>query len=66
MAIEYFNHYGEKGESTLVKDLKKYLADLSKTSDIIIITRQNTIKVTNWFIKNEIYQFTHTITNKMI
>lgn len=66
IVTEYFNHHGENGESALIKDLKKYLADLSKTSEIMVITRQDTFKVTNWFLKHDLYQFTHTITNTMI
>lgn len=66
IVTEYINHYDKNGESILVKDLKKYLADLSKTSEIIVITRQDTFKVTNWFLRNDLYQFTHTITNAMI
>lgn len=66
IVTEYFNHHGEKGEYALVQDLKKYLADLSKTSEIMIITRQDTFKVTNWFLRHDLYQFTHTITNTMI
>lgn len=66
IATEYFNHYGEKYESILVKELKKHLADLSTKSEIIIITHQDTFKVTNWLLKHDLYQFTHTITNTAI
>lgn len=66
IVTEYFNHHGKDGESILVQELKKYLAYLSNTSEIIVITRQDTFKVTNWFIKHDLYQFTHTITNTMI
>lgn len=63
IVVDYFNQYGEKGKSMLIKDLKKNLADLSKTSDITIITQQDTFKVTNWFIKHDLYKFTEIITN---
>lgn len=66
IVTEYFNHHGECGESELVQDLRKYLADLSKNSQIIVITQQEPYKVTNWFIKHDLYQFTHIITNTMI
>lgn len=66
IVAEYFNHHGNKGESELVQDLRKHLADLAKTSEITVITRQDTFKVTNWFIKHDLYQFTHTITNTAI
>lgn len=66
IVVEYFNQYGKKGEAKLVRDFKRHLAVLSKTSEIIVITGQDTFKVTNWFIKHELYQFTHTITNTMV
>lgn len=66
IVTEYFSHYGKNTEFALVKDLKKHLSDLSKNSKIIVITRQETYKVTNWFIKNNLYQFIHTITNTAI
>lgn len=66
IVTEYFNHHGKNGATVLVQDLKKYLTDLSKNSEIIVITGQDTFKVTNWFIKHDLYQFTHTITNTMI
>jgi len=66
IVTEYFNHHGKGGESALVQDLRKHLSDLAKTSEIIVITRQDTFKVTNWFIKHDLYQFTHSITNATI
>lgn len=63
---EYINKFGENGEEFLIQDLKKYLQDLSKTSKIMVITRQNTFKITNWFLKNDLYQFTDNITNPTI
>jgi hypothetical protein len=66
IVTDYFNQYGEKYEYILTKDLKKYLACLSKKSEIVIITSQDTHKVTNWLIKNDLYQFTHTVTNTAI
>lgn len=66
IVAEYFNNYGERYKFKLIKDLKKHLASLSQRSEVIIITRQDTHKVTNWFIKHELYQFTHMITNSAI
>jgi len=66
IVAEYFNQYGKKYSVKLVRDLKRHLADLAKTSEIVVITRQDTFKVTNWFIKNDLYQFTHSITNATI
>lgn len=63
---EYHNEHGEKYEYILIKDLKKYLAKLSQRSEVIVITNQNVHKVTNWFIKNDLYKFTHTIANAAI
>lgn len=60
---EYVNHYGKNGETKLIKDFKKYLADLSKTSEITVITRQEVSKVASWFTKNDLYQFTDSISN---
>lgn len=62
---EYINHYEQDGEYWLIKDLKNYLADLSKNSGIIVITGQDTFEITNWFIKNDLYQFVDSITNTM-
>lgn len=66
IVTDYYNEHGEKYEYILIKDLKKYLAKLSQRSEIIVVTRQDTHKVTNWFIKHDLYKFTHTITNTMI
>lgn len=60
---EYVNHYGENGETILIEDFKKYLTDLSGTSEITIITKQDVSKVTCWFTKNNLYQFTDSISN---
>lgn len=66
IVTEYYNQYGQKYEAKLVRDLKKHLIKLSQRSEVIVITRQDTHKVTNWFIKNNLYKFTHTITNTII
>lgn len=66
MVSEYFNNHGQNAKTVLVNDLKRKLINLSKTSQIIIITNQDAFKVTNWFIRNDLYQFTHTITNAMV
>jgi len=66
IVTEYFNQYGKNYSAKLVRDLKRYFADLAKTSEIIVITSQDTHKVTNWLIKNNLYQFTHTVTNTAI
>lgn len=66
IVAEYYNNHGEKYEYILIKDLKKYLADLSKRSEVIVVTRQNVHRVTKWFIKNNLYQFTNKITNTVI
>lgn len=63
IVTEYYNKYGQKYKVKLVRDLKKHLAKLSQRSEVIVITGQDTHKVTNWFIKNDLYKFTHTITN---
>lgn len=66
IVMDYHKEHGEKYEYVLIKDLKKYLAKLSQRSEVIIITGQDVHKVTNWFIKNNLYQFTHTIANATI
>jgi hypothetical protein len=66
IVAEYYNQYGKNYSAKLVRDLKRYLAKLAKTSEIIVITSQDTHKVTNWLIKHNLYQFTHTVTNTAI
>jgi len=66
IVTEYFNKYGKNYSAKLVRDLKRYFIDLAKNSEIIIITNQDTHKVTNWLIKKNLYQFTHTVTNSAI
>lgn len=63
---EYKNHYGKEGESKLVADLKHYLSDLSKKAEIIIITNENILKMTTWFLENDLYNFIENITNPAI
>lgn len=63
---EYQNHYGEECEIKLVADLKQYLSDLSKNSEIILITNENVLEVTKWFLKNDLYNFIENVTNPII
>lgn len=63
---EYVNKFGKNGESFFIEDLKKYLKDLAQTSKITIITRQDTFKISNWFLKHDLYQFTDGVTNPVI
>jgi hypothetical protein len=60
---EYQSYYGEKAETRLINDLKKYLSKFSKTSEIMIITHQNVSEITDWFLKNDLFQFVDDISN---
>lgn len=53
---EYQDHYGKKSETQLIADLKQYLPNLSKDSEIILITN-NTLEITKWLLKNDLYYF---------
>lgn len=63
---EYINHYGENAEKYMIKHLKKYLCDFSKTSKIMIITNQNVTEKINWFFQNDLYKFIDNISNPFI
>lgn len=54
---EYSNYYGLKSKSILIKDFRKYLSQLSKSSSIIVITRENIILTRKWFLKNKLLKF---------
>lgn len=60
---EYINHYGNNAEKIMIKHLKKYLAELSKTSEIRIITCQNKSKIMELFLKNNLDKFIDSISN---
>lgn len=63
---DYKEHFGEGCELELIKDLRKYLTDLSKRSKINIITKQGISKMTDWFSKNNLDGYIDNITNPMI
>lgn len=60
---EYLNHYEEKGEEIMAKDLKKYLFDFSKTYKIMILTRKKLADIAKWFSNNNLSSFIYTIKN---
>lgn len=60
---EYMEHYKIEFEQVLIHDLKNYFYTLSKNSEIILITRQNTDELNAWFIKNNLLEFIKTINN---
>lgn len=62
----YQKHYGEEWEVKLVADLKQYLSDLSKNSEIILITNENVLEITTWLLKNDLYNFIENVTNPII
>lgn len=62
---EYKNHYGEKGEIKLTEDLQQYLSELSKDSEIILITN-DTLKSTTWLLENDLYHFVKNIVKPRI
>jgi hypothetical protein len=63
VAREYRNYYGTNGEKVMIKDLKNYLTDFSKTSEIKILTRQDVSKIKDWFLDNNLYGFVENIAN---
>lgn len=62
---DYKRHYGEKWEIKLVAELKQYLSDLSKNSEIISITN-NTLQITTWLLKNNLHHFIKNIVKPKI
>lgn len=54
---EYTNYYGENSETKLIEDLKHYFAELSKKSDIILMTNKETFTIANWLLKNDLYKY---------
>lgn len=63
---DYQKHYGEEWEIKLVADLKQYLSDLSKNSEITLITNENVLEITTWLLKNDLYNFIENVTNPII
>lgn len=61
--LDYQNYFGEDSESELIKELKNHLEDLSKTSEINLITKQDIQKVIDWFLKNDLYKFVDNISS---
>jgi hypothetical protein len=60
---DYMAKYGIQWEQKLVKEFKKYLALLSKTSKIMIITNQDISKVTLWLLKYNLNLFVYNVSN---
>lgn len=58
--IDYKNNFGTNFEVKLVKDLKRYLNDLAKANEIMLITKQPE-EVKLWFLENNLYQFIYNI-----
>lgn len=63
---DYKKYFEEECELELVKDLTVYLSNLSKTSKINLITKQDVAKVANWFLRNDLYCYIDNITNPMV
>lgn len=61
--VEYVSKFGKEGESFFVEDLKSYLEDLSKTSQITLITSQDAEKIADWLLKNNMDQLIDNIAN---
>lgn len=61
---EYKKHFDS--ENKIVFDLKKSLTELSISSNIILITRQDIQMVNDWLLDNDLYQFIYTIAGPMI
>lgn len=59
---EYMEHYGIEFEQVIIHDLKNYFYNLSKDSEIILITK-NLDEINNWFLKNNLLEFVHDINN---
>jgi len=62
---EYQNYYGEKAQFVMIKHLKKYLSEFSKTSKIIVITVQDILVIRDWFFKYDLFKFIEDILNPL-
>ena len=60
---DYMAKYGIQWEQKLVKEFKKHLAFLAKTSKIMIITNQNISKVDFWLLKHNLNLFVYNVSN---
>lgn len=60
---DYMSHYGVEWENKLIEEFKKYLIDLSKVSEIMLVTNQDTSKIHDWLVKNNLLQFFSNISN---
>lgn len=63
LVLEYANCYGQSCEGLLIKEFKKYLSNLAKTSKIIILTCKDTSDIEKWFVKNKLKQYIYSIEN---
>lgn len=63
---DYKEYFGQECELELIKNLTVYLSDLSKTSKVYIITKQDISKMTDWLLKNDLYGFVDNIMNPTI
>lgn len=62
----YENQFGDIGETILVDEFKKYFADLSQKSEIMIITRQDITKINNWLLKHNLLVFVSDVSKPII
>lgn len=64
--LEYENHFEKKSEKQFIKDLSEYLPILSKTSEIILITKQEIDKVNKWLLENNLHEFVYNVSNPVM
>jgi hypothetical protein len=63
MMRDFTSYCEEMCEEEIVREIKKYLKHLSKTSKIMIITHQNVAQIKEWFLKNGLHKFVDNISN---
>lgn len=64
IVASYVNSYGKDWESKLVEEFRKHLADLAEKSELMLITGQETTKVTDWLEKHGLRQYITAVSNK--
>lgn len=60
---EYTDSNNENSEEKMVNDLRTYFGNLSESSEIMLITYQDTSNLVDWLSKNEISQFVNKVLN---
>lgn len=59
--LEYKLYYEEQSEKKFINDLKEYLPDLYRTSQITLITAQEINKINQWLLENGLKKFVYNV-----